>query len=217
MKLKKYKFRDIDNVWVLFDKDKDIKKINKLTKNKFSYDPILGVIYIDHEMGISIRILGNVYKDKTGYSFSDEFIDEKISIIRCNKKINFDATILSDLTVSGINNTSNIKDQIDLFYQKKAIVESRKMTEIDDVRHKYFPDDIQLYNVDEKGNEELVWGRIEDCSLENNVVVCNLLSDSIFNEKYVSNSLVIAKVEKKKKETNVVIKSTVRKKEKNAE
>ena len=217
MKLKKYKFRDIDNVWVLFDRDKDIKKINKLTKNKFSYDPILGVIYIDHEMGISIRILGNVYKDKNGYSFSEEFIDEEISIIRCNKKTNFNITILSDLTVSGINNTSNIKDQISLFYQKKGIIESRKMCEIDEFRHKYFPDDIQLYNVNEKKEEELIWGRIEDCSLENKVVVCNLLSDSIFNDKYVSNSLVIAKYEKNKKEENIVIKSTVRKKEKNAE
>ena len=91
------------------------------------------------------------------------------------------------------------------------------MSEIDKFRHKYFPDDIQLYNVDEKGNEELVWGRIEDCSLENKVVVCNLLSDSIFNNKYKSNSLVIAKYEKKKKEENVIIKSSVRKKEKNAE
>lgn len=217
MKLKKYKFRDIDNVWVLFDQEKDIKKINKLTKNKFSYDPILGVIYIDHEMGISIRILGNVYKDKNGYSFSDEFTNEKISIIRCNKKNNFNITILNDLTVSGIYNTTNIKEQINLFYQKKAIVESRKMDELDEFRHKYFPDDIQLYNIDEKGNEELIWGRIEDCSLENKLVVCILLGDSIFNDKYVSGSLVIAKYEKKKKEANIVIKSTVRKKEKNAE
>ena len=217
MKLKKYKFRDIDNVWVLLDKEKDVKKINKLTKNKFSYDPILGVIYIDHDMGISLRILGNVYKDKNGYSFDEEFINEKVAIIRCNKKTNFNITILSDLTVSGINNTSNIKNQINLLYEKKGIVESRKMSEIDKFRHKYFPDDIQLYNVDEKGNEELVWGRIEDCSLENKVVVCNLLSDSIFNNKYKSNSLVIAKYEKKKKEENVIIKSSVRKKEKNAE
>lgn len=216
MKINKYTFREIDRKWILIDSDKDIKRINKNNNLNLSLDPVLGIIYIDHEMGLTLRILGNVYKDRNGYSFNEEFINEKVINVRLDKKKKFDITILNEKVINGIDNTPAIEKQVDVFYAKKAIVESRKMECLDIFRHKFFPDDIELYNIKDK-DEEIIWGRIIDCSLNNNLVVCKLLDNSIIEKKYKANSLVIAKYEKNKKEEYVIIKDIVKKIEKNAE
>ena len=216
MKIKKYTFREIDRKWILIDSDNDIKKINKKNNLNLSLDPVLGIIYIDHEMGLTLRVLGNVYKDKNGYSFNEEFINEKVINIRLDKKVNFDITILNEKVINGIDNTPAIEKQVDVFYAKKSIVESRKMECLDTFRHKYFPDDIELYNKKDK-DEEIIWGRIIDCSLNNNLVVCKLLDNSIIEKKYKENTLVIAKYEKNKKEEYIIIKDSVRKVEKNVD
>lgn len=216
MKLKKFAFRDIDRKWILIDDDKDIKKVNKLGNLKLSLDPVLGLIYIDHEKGLILRIVGNVYKDKNGYSFNDEFINEKIINIPIDKKINFDITILNDKVASCINSTKAIDKQIDIFYTNQAIVESRKMKCLDKFRHKYFPDDIELYNKKEK-KEEIIWGRIIDCSLDSNIVVCSLLDNSLIDKKYSENTLVMARYETINKEDAIIIKNSVKKVEKNVD
>lgn len=215
MKLNKCNFREIDRKWVLIDKNKDINNIMKKNKIELSFDPVLGLIYIDPIEGLTLRILGNIFKDKNGYSFNEDFINTDIINIRIDKKIKYNITILDDKVASGIQNTNIINDQIDIFYTKKAIIESRKMTELDSFRHKFFPDDIQLYNIKDK-DEELIWGRIIDCSLNNKVVVCTLLDDSIINKSYKKDTLVMAKYEKNKKDQYIIIKNSVKKVQKNA-
>lgn len=215
MKISKYKFRDIDKKWILIDKSKDIKKIKKKNKIDLTLDPVLGVIYIDHEMGLTIRILGNIYKENSEYLFLDKFINENIINIRIGKKSDFNITILNDKVVEGINNTLAIKKQIDVYYSKKAIVESRKMEYLDIFRHKYFPDDIELYNKKDD-DDEIIWGRIIDCSINDKIVICELLDNSLIEEKYKEHTLVMAQYEETKKDEAIVIKSSVKKVEKTA-
>ena len=215
MKISKYKFRDIDKKWILIDKSKDIKKIKKKNKIDLSLDPVLGIIYIDHDMGLTIRILGNIYKENSEYLFLDKFINENIINIRIDKKNDFNITILNDKVVEGINNTLAINKQIDVYYSKKAIIESRKMEWLDIFRHKYFPDDIELYNKKDD-DDEIIWGRIIDCSINDKIVICELLDNSLIDEKYKEHTLVMAKYEETKKDEAIVIKSNVKKVEKTA-
>ena len=215
MKISKYKFRDIDKKWILIDRPKDIKKIKKKNKIDLSLDPVLGIIYIDHDMGLTIRILGNIYKENSEYLFLDKFINENIINIRIDKKNDFNITILNDKVVEGINNTLAINKQIDVYYSKKAIIESRKMECLDIFRHKYFSDDIELYNKKDD-DDEIIWGRIIDCSINDKIVICELLDNSLLDEKYKEHTLVMAKYEETKKDEAIVIKSNVKKVEKTA-
>lgn len=215
MKISKYKFRDIDKKWILIDRPKDIKKIKKKNKIDLSLDPVLGIIYIDHDMGLTIRILGNIYKENSEYLFLDKFINENIINIRIDKKNDFNITILNDKVVEGINNTLAINKQIDVYYSKKAIIESRKMEYLDIFRHKYFPDDIELYNKKDD-DDEIIWGRIIDCSINDKIVICELLDNSLIDEKYKEHTLVMAKYEETKNDEAIVIKSNVKKVEKTA-
>lgn len=215
MKISKYKFRDIDKKWILIDRPKDIKKIKKKNKIDLSLDPVLGIIYIDHDMGLTIRILGNIYKENSEYLFLDKFINENIINIRIDKKNDFNITILNDKVIEGINNTLAINKQIDVYYSKKAIIESRKMECLDIFRHKYFPDDIELYNKKDD-DDEIIWGRIIDCSINDKIVICELLDNSLIDEKYKEHTLVMAKYEETKNDEAIVIKSNVKKVEKTA-
>ena len=86
---------------------------------------------------------------------------------------------------------------------------------LDIFRHKYFPDDIELYNKKDD-DDEIIWGRIIDCSINDKIVICELLDNSLIDEKYKEHTLVMAKYEETKKDEAIVIKSNVKKVEKTA-
>ena len=62
MNLNEVNFRELDRKWIIFDKSKDIKSIYKKLKIKKDINPVLAYVYISHDDGIQIKILGNVIK-----------------------------------------------------------------------------------------------------------------------------------------------------------
>lgn len=213
MKLNKLTFRDVDQKWVAIDSKKDIKFISKKIKHEFEESPILGYMYIDHDKGIFIKIVGNVIKDFGKYYLEEDLIDIDTSI-KITDHINFDVTILENNVIESIKFTDQIINQFNELYNKKAIVESRRIENIDDFRHDDYIDDVELLLTHKNKKSERIWGRIEDCSKENLVFVCTLLGSSKYNKNYKEGTMVLVKLEQDKKETNLKINSIVQKIEK---
>ena len=94
---------------------------------------------------------------------------------------------------------SEIEKEYDSYYQKNSIIEARKITEIDYFRHEEYVDDVELLHEGAK-EKEYLWARIEDCSKKNLLFVCTLLETSKKNKNYKEGTLVLAKLEQRKKE-----------------
>lgn len=199
MKLDNLSFRKLDQKWIAIDRKKDIKKINKILKRDFSYEPILGYVYISHEKGIVIRIVGHVTKENNQYFLEEEVLKNKLDIVY-DEKINFHITFLLEDVTKNIKGTKEVENDIKVFYENNAIIDSRKEEILDDFRHEYFPDDLEIL-LTTKDDEEYLWGRIDAYSPKHKVIVCTLISDSIYNEEYKEGTQVFVKVEENNKDT----------------
>lgn len=202
MQLDKLTFRELDQKWIAIDRKKDIKKINKRLKKKFSYEPIIGYIYIDHENGIGIRIGGHVIKENNHYSLEEEVVKEQLKI-EYNEKINFHVTILNDDIASAIKGSTQIEIDCQKYYEDQAINDSRKEEILDEFRHEYYPDDLEVLLTTNK-DEEFLWTRINAYSPKHKVAVCTLISDSLYNKDYKESLQVFAKIEEDGK--NIILK-----------
>jgi hypothetical protein len=212
MKLNETSFRELDRKWIIFDRPRDIKAIYKTLKIKKEINPVLGYVYISHEDGIQIKIVGNVIKENNFYQIEEEFID-KNSDIPYSKDLKYFFTILDSKVVHKIHFTNEIEEKCSHFYQKVSILESRKIESIDALRHESYIDDVELILKKDK-KQEYLWARIEDCSKDKGMFVCSLLDSSKLKKNYKEDSLVIAKVVKNKKNITLEIDGMVNKIEK---
>ncbi len=211
MKLDKLSFRELDRKWFAISRKKDIKKVNKVLKQRFSDEPILGYLYIDHDNGMIIRIAGHVIKEKNDYLLEDEVIKKELTI-PYDEKINFDITFLPEDVTKNIKGSTQIEIECQKFYENEAIINSRKEEILDNFRHEYYPDDVELLLVT-KEDEEFLWSRLEAYSPKHKVAVCTLLSDSVYNKEYKEGIQVFSKIEEEKKD--VILKIDKPTKEKN--
>ncbi len=197
MNLSDINFREIDRKWIVFDRSKDIKSIYKNLKIKADINPVIGYVYISHEDGLQIKIVGNVIKEDNNYELDEQFIYKDTSI-SYSKDLKYHFTILEDKIIKKIKYANKIIEQIEPLYEKNSIVESRKIENIDSFRHEVYIDDVELVLKKDK-KPEYLWARIEDCSKNNLVFVCSLLDSSKKRKNYKENTLVIAKLVENKK------------------
>lgn len=197
MVLGKMKFRDLDRKWLVFTEKKDIKKICKKVKINIEDGILIGYGYINHNEGLKIKIAGFINKENESYSLDPEIIYNKSSIVFSNK-LKYKVNSVDEIIIRNIEHTDQLEKHFDSYYQKKAINESRKVDYIDEFRHETYIDDVELtLNTGKKS--ELLWARIEDCSINDGIFVCSLLENSMYNKKYREKTLVLAKVSSIKK------------------
>lgn len=209
MNLGEINFREFDKKWIVFDRKKDIKKICKKLKLEDNEGLFLGYIYISHEDGIQIKIAGNIVKNEYDYSLNQDMIYKKTHI-PFSKKLKYHIMPVSDNIIKNIRYTDQIEYHFESHYQKKSILEARKIENIDPFRHETYIDDIELI-LNNKKKKENLWARIEDCSKENLIFVCSLLNKSKYNKKYKENTLVLAKLVTNNKTIDFVIDGIVNK------
>jgi hypothetical protein len=202
MQLNKVNFRDLDRKWIIFDNKKDIKKIYKSLNLKFLDGILLGYVFISHENGIQIRILGNISKFDNNLNLNEEIVNKKL-ILPYEITFKYNIVKLDEDIVKKILGTSDIEYEYDCLYERVAINSSREITEIDEFRHEEYIDDVELLLNGKK--QEYLWARIEDCSKQKMIFVCSLLDSSKYNKNYKKNVLVLAKIEKNKKTNKFVI------------
>lgn len=198
MQLNKTNFRDLDRKWIVFDREKEIKKIYKKKKQKYEKGILLTYAFISHEDGIQFRLLGHIIEENGILYLEEETINKNLTFSYEHTQT-YHITSIEDSVIKKIIGTSEIEKEYDAFYLKNSILESRKITEIDAFRHEEYIDDVELLY--ENGKEkEYFWARIEDCSKKNLLFVCSLLEASKKNKNYKEGTLVLAKLEQRKKE-----------------
>ncbi len=204
MRLLDESFRNLDKKWIAIEKEKYIKKINKVLNLDLEEAVILAYIYIDHERGLCARLVGNIYHEDKSLYIEDKFITKDVVIYNdILKKIKF--SLVNDSTIKKIINLDVIEKEIaDKYYSNLPILEVRGLKIIDEFRHELYPDDLELYFEFNK-NSELIWGRALVYSKEKNILACRLLNDSKINKEYKKGTYVFVKVIKKKKDIDIVI------------
>jgi hypothetical protein len=204
------KFRELDRTWIAFDKKKEIKKIAKMLKFHYEDGILLGYSYISHEEGLKIKIAGFIVKEDQFYFLDSEILHKDLTI-SFHKKLNYHVVKVPEGVTDKIQDTKIIENDVANYYQKASLIEARKLENIDEFRDEVFIDDIEIL-LKNKKKEEYLWGRIEDCSTQNMIFVCSLLEDSKINPKYKKDTLVLVKMEGKKKDFELVIDGIVVKK-----
>ncbi len=203
MQLNKVDFRDLDNKWIALAREKDIKKIYKKLKLKYDGGLVLAYSFLTHEKGIQFRIAGCITKEENSLCLENEFIEKKI-IFPYKKDLKYQFSFVEKKVSAKIKGTKKIEEEIHKQQEKPSILEARKITEIDAFRHEEYVDDVELLYKGKK-KDEYLWARIEDCSKKNLLFVCSLLENSTQNKNYKEGTLVLAKITKEKKNSNLVI------------
>ena len=174
MEFKDFKnFREYDRKFVkVTNLSNDLKKSLKIEKLQ---EPIYGILYIDIECGVSLRILGD---EKT------EIKDEGI-MLRCDAfdKINFEIFEGTDFL------KDVLKNQINKFYYDKKLDDLLKDKVLDDFRHESFPNDV-LAILPNDNNPEKMWVRLVAKTDQENLYVAELLDDSFVNKDYTTGKKV---------------------------
>lgn len=207
MNLGKIKFREFDRKWIAFDKEKDVKKIAKRLKLENNEGLFLGYIYISHEDGIMIKIVGNIIKFENRYLLDEELLSKDTSI-PFSKSLKYHIIPVEENIIKKIKYNDEIENQFYDLYDKNSILASRKIKSIDEFRHESYIDDVELTLKTNK-KEEYLWARIEDCSKDNLVFVCSLLDNSKYNKKYKKDTLVLAKLKNEGKNVDFIIEGIV--------
>ena len=170
MEFKEFKsFREYDRKFVkVTNISNDIKKSLKVDKLQ---EPLYGILYIDVECGVSLRILGNA---------ETEIKDEGI-LLRCDafEGINFELFEGTDYLKDVLEN------QINKFYYDDKLNELLKVKELDEFRHESFPNDVLAILPNEKQPEKM-WVRLIMKTNEDNLYVAKLLDDSFVDKKYTT-------------------------------
>lgn len=164
----------------------DVKKRLKIEKLE---EPLIGILYIDYECGISSRILGN---DKTK-------IENEMLITR--------AETFKNMRFKTISNSKYDKE-LDImkgnYYKDERINELREVKELDQFRNKEFPDDVVAILPIENVGSEQMWCRLVLKTNEENLYVGRLLNASDYNKNYqVGNYVAI--VDYKKDDTHILV------------
>lgn len=167
MIVKELTFRELDRKWFLLENKKDIRRVQKLfhyKKNKF---PILCYSFIDHEAGISMRILGTIQVENQEISISKEQVANRVDILRYSEIESFHVTLVPDSIICSISNTADVIGDMDSYYVgKESIIVTRKDTRLDPYRDSVLVDDVSFLIVDETHHAEMLKGRICDYNAE---------------------------------------------------
>lgn len=160
-------FRELDRKWFLLENKKDIRRVQRLFHYKKNKYPILCYCYIDHEAGISMRILGTIQVQDQEISLSKEQIETRMDILRYSEIEFFRLTPVPDSIVEVISYTSDVVHDMDTYYTgKENILTTRQDVRLDPYRDSVLVDDVSFLIVDGTHSAEMLKGRICDYDAE---------------------------------------------------
>ena len=140
--------------------------------------PFYGVIYIDHEKGISLRILGDE---------ENNLIVGIPYILRYDDIKNIDVVEVEDYKDKKL-----VDKMLEPYYSDSHILDIRNITELDKYRLRSNPDTV-LVNFNKDTNTEQIWCRIMGSTSDG--LVCGLLTDSSLFDNLLRGTNILAKVE----------------------
>ena len=191
-----FNFRDFDGSFVIFKDEKLAKNYSYINKNESDVpNSLLTYSFITHELGIGICVIATARMDDNFKIFErDNFDTHPISSIKEYFKVPYGFYSGSIDIPFAEEYVSNIKTD-----PSHDLKEFRSITEIDDIRLNYFPDDIQVLFLNENGANEIMWVRAE--YLEDNTFYGTLLNTPCADFGVESGDIVkieLVKLEKRK-------------------
>lgn len=182
MKIRDCSYRDIDGKFV------SVNNADKFLLKMGIHDieeRFIGYVYTDDKRGIMLRILGDMV-DKS----NRKYIEEKI------KLANYD--LIEDLDIDILNEIEHIKEEeaknhLKFDENNKTVYKVRNRKEIDNLRSRIVPDDINIVIPYKEGYVEKIWARSFDYIQKENIYILSLLKDSVYDENLKKDSLVACK------------------------
>ncbi len=170
-------FRDLDRKWFLLENKKDIKRINKLFHLKKKGYPLLSFCYIDHEEGISLRILGTIEVENKIASLDQKYLDSHLDILRYSEMELLDLTPVPDELARKIKGTDTVIEEMNQYYDPyEKMLSTRQQQKLDESRDKIKVDNVKFLLLDRTHRNEFVIGRIEEYQEEKDVYYAEVLT-----------------------------------------
>lgn len=170
-------FRQLDRKWFLLEKKKDIKRMNHLFHLKNKIYPVLVYAYIDHEFGISLRIIGTIEVENEKVYLDKKRIEKRLDIIRYSEMENLDMSPVDDKVIANVLFSSLVEEEMDHYYDPyKEVLITRKKKELDEYRDSVMPDIVTFLMIDKDHRKEFLEGRIEGYD-ETRDIYCAMLVD----------------------------------------
>lgn len=182
MLIKDLGFREINQHFFLLQDKKDIKIVAKKIHKKIE-NPILLFGFIDHEEGLSLRVLGPISYDKKELSIDTTFLEEE-AIIRYDFFEEFNVEKVTEKIANKIEGVNKIYAWVHKYDVTEAIEKCREDISLDAYRDLRLIDDVEFLLITKEGTQNDVWGRIEGKSKEG-LIECKILDKpkKIFNLK----------------------------------
>lgn len=188
-------FRQLDRKWFLLENKKDIKRMNHLFHLKNKIYPVLVYAYIDHEFGLSLRIIGTIEVEDGKVFLDKKRIEKRLDIIRYSEMEKLDMTMVEDKIIPTIQFTNLIEEEMDSYYALyEEILETRKKKELDEYRDTVMPDVVSFLMIDKNHKTEFLEGRIEGYDDKKDIYICTLLDDPAQEFDLEAGDLVMLKL-----------------------
>jgi len=184
MKLRDYHYRDYEEKFVKVSNSGNV--LDKLGAKDIS-EPFYGYLYVDIDKGVSLRFLGNDANDK--------YLKEKISLLRYDLIEDFEIEIIKEK----LHFCELIKEQMKAYHGKENIKSVRIRREIDELRSRAYPDDVEIIVPFKEGYVEKIWGRSFDYIKSEDMYIFTLLTDSVYDKNLKKGTLIGAKYAKNSK------------------
>jgi hypothetical protein len=165
-------------------------------------NPFIGYLFIDKEDGVCVRILGN----KNNKKLIEKLIKEDNIAINCDYFNDLEFKLLEDEI-----ETFDLEKQMDEYYKDKELLELREITEIDNLRGIYYPDDVLLTLEFEDNEVEYLWGRLDGYISEVDKCVVYLLQGSEFDYQINSSEYAVCKYIKTDSKEELIIQGILEK------
>lgn len=163
MKIKELDINGLDRKWFLIENYRELKRLNKLFKFKKSRFPVVGYSYIDHDEGISMRILGNIKYENKSLVLDKKEIDDRLDIIRYSEMEKLNVREIEPDILRKIKYIDDVEEEMDKYYENNTVLSLRKEHILDECRDPLNPDDVQFLIVSKLyPNGEIIWGKLED-------------------------------------------------------
>lgn len=188
MKLRDFHYRDLEDKFV-----KVLDSNNALLKLGIGdlKHPFVGFTYFDDKRGLTFRVIS----DMEG-SLIDKYLYDKIKLAPYEIIEDFDIEIMEDFEFTSKEKAQN---HLKINDDNKTIHKVRKRTEIDSLRSRTYPDDVNIIIPYSGGYVEKIWARSYDYIKKENTYILSLLKDSVYDENLKKGTLVACKYFKNEK------------------
>ncbi|MCQ4795351.1 hypothetical protein NE604_06835 [Anaerofustis stercorihominis] len=185
MKLRDHHFRDYEKKFVEVSNSGNV--LSKMGEEDVK-EPFIGYMYVDNNRGVTLRLLGN-----TENEVHEKYLKEKISVAGYDLIEDFDIEIIQE----EIPSLEIIRKHTDKHYGEAHIEKVRDRIEIDNLRSRAYPDDVEIVIPYKEGYVEKMWVRSYDYILKENIYIFSLLKDSCYDESLKKGELIACKYFKK--------------------